>query len=140
MRKKIENIVGQLYNYAVESGPHPDVNTTDDAVALLFNLLEESKLRDEFAKAALTGILASASTFTIDGERVVGEKWFSRLAYLYADAMLKARKEISKRNSQYNSRSSMPARKAMSGQKIRQSKWLGQLVSVATGCCGMPRN
>lgn len=96
MRKKIENIVGQLYNYAVESGPHPDVNTTDDAVALLFNLLEESKLRDEFAKVALTGILATDRDFEINGARVDDEDRFARLSYLYADAMLKARKEISK--------------------------------------------
>ena len=96
MRKKIENIVGQLYNYAVESGPHPDVNTTDDAVALLFNLLEESKLRDEFAKAALMGMLATDTDYNINGFRVDDEKGFARLSYLYADAMLEARKEISK--------------------------------------------
>jgi|688.fasta_scaffold309453_5 hypothetical protein len=53
-----------------------------------FALNTRSELRDEFAKAAITGILAN-SEYT--GYSKHPEKTFSNLAYRVADAMLRRR-------------------------------------------------
>lgn len=51
---------------------------------------ETRKLRDEFAMAALTGLLADPNPFdTVGGETV--EQAYAEAAYSYADAMLAER-------------------------------------------------
>ena len=47
--------------------------------------IENQILRDEFAKAALTGILANSSIDDLEAESVMHD------SYLFADAMLKGR-------------------------------------------------
>ncbi len=49
-------------------------------------------LRDYFAAKALTGMLASSETFSVDKDtKAVTPNHFSKLAYMFSDSMLAAR-------------------------------------------------
>ncbi len=64
-------------------------SSIDEIFSLLDSEVENRKkmeLRDRFAMAALTGLLADSNLDT-------DENSFAKLAYTYADAMLKAREE-----------------------------------------------
>lgn len=50
----------------------------------------ENMLRDQFAMAALTGLLANPKLAETALKK--GPHWFDEVAYQYADGMLKARK------------------------------------------------
>lgn len=59
----------------------------------------EEKLRDEFAMAALSGILANRDDDAVSGEPMISylsrggsTKWIAEMAYGIADAMMEARK------------------------------------------------
>jgi len=53
-------------------------------------IVEERTLRDQFAMAALTGLLANPKLAPTILQK--GASWFDKNAYEYADAMMEARK------------------------------------------------
>ena len=53
--------------------------------------VEQVTLRDQFAMAALTGLLANPKLAETALKK--GPSWFDEVAYEYADGMLEARKE-----------------------------------------------
>jgi hypothetical protein len=55
------------------------------------DIIRDATLRDQFAMAALTGLCAFNDQ--IDGKTVAGPTDHAKLAYKYADAMLKQREE-----------------------------------------------
>ncbi len=61
------------------------------------NRQEEKQLRDQFAGLAMQGILSAQSEMRANGHcnTVEGIKYLAEESYLIADAMLKARKEVS---------------------------------------------
>ncbi len=54
---------------------------------------DQKSLRDEFAMAALTGLLTIKETYVIAGSKPDGDVWVAESAYDLADAMLLQRKK-----------------------------------------------
>ncbi len=88
----MNNEIQQRAKELLEQGDEINKKRLDE-----INRKEEKQLRDQFAGLAMQGILSAQSEMRANGHcnTVEGIKYLAEESYLIADAMLKARKEVS---------------------------------------------